>query len=538
MTQRTRRSRGWALAALAAFCVHAEASAQVAKPAQPAAKPALAPRTAARNPQATARSLAALARFANGQLGDSAYDKRIAAALGKLPNAKAIARRIVGPYETLSPSERAQIFTGVAGLDKLTTRPYDRAAADKLRDSELAKAIPMVSKTVLAPDVPTGKGSYGLAYRGMTVHKGADADGTDEPVVFTTVFWPGSAEQPYQSVSRTLPETGTLGVANGASSGASAGDVWSTTWWPGDFGGILLLSAVLEDNGDLAQRKEDINLLIAFAMSETAENTGTNRMLVLRQELEDTLELLHLANHQYWDSKAVQVRLLTSADYDQLYDQAPVATPFPHRLTMRHNPRGADYTLYFDIPVPQVTWRTVSVTIKQLEALGSGRDAKQNQLADFGVDVRIDGNTGGFASQLFPGNKNLVKTSWTVERQIQAGSNVKIHLAAWDRDPTPKFNCLDFGCSNYCADLPDPNQTGAYAGRCPPRHAPYDINERPPAYTGWCLGCLDSAREIDAVFDLGSNTLSGDINGPAGTYTLTGNASSEQARVIVEISQK
>lgn len=535
MTQRTRRSRAWALAALAEFCGHAEASAQVAKPA---VKPAVTPLTAARNPQASARSLAALARFANGQLGDSAYDKRVAAALAKVPNAKATARRLVGPYEALGPSERAQIFTGVSGLDKLTNRAYDRAAADKLRDAELAKTSTIPTRTILAPDVPTGKGSYALAYRGMTVHKGADADGTDEPVVFTTVFWPGSVEEPFKSVSRTLPESGTLGVANGASSGASAGDVWSTTYWPGGHEGILLLSAVLEDNGDLAQRKEDISLLIALAVSETAESTAPNRMLVLREELEDTLALLHLANHQYWDSKAVQVRLLTSGEYDDLYDQAATATPFPHRLTMRHNPRGADYTLYFDIPVPQVTWRTVSVTIKQLEALGSGRDQAQNGLADFGVDVRIDGNTGGAATQLFSANKNLVKSAWTVERKVQAGSNVKIHLDAWDRNPTPKFSCLDIGCYSYCADAPDPNQSGTYVGRCPPRHAPYDINERPPTYTGYCIGCVDYEREIDAVFDLGSNTLSGDINGPAGTYTLTGTAGADQARVIVEISQK
>jgi hypothetical protein len=41
------------------------------------------------------------------------------------------------------------------------------------------------------------------------------------------------------------------------------------------------------------------------------------------------------------------------------------------------------------------------------------------------------------------------------------------------------------------------------------------------------------------VFDLGSNTLTGDIDGPAGAYTLTGTpGADDQARVVVEIKQR
>ncbi len=554
MTQRTRRSHWAALALAAGLGLHAEARAQA--PADAEARPA-ARRTAARNPAGAAKSLAALARFASGQLGDSAYDKRVAAALAQVPNARAIARRIVEPYEALGPAERAQVFPGVTGLDQLTTRGFDRAGFDRWRvahaEAQAARA-PQSSRTVLAPDPvdPKSRTRFELLYRGMKVSKGADADGTDEPVVFTAVFSPGTSDEPYKTVTKTLPDSGTLGVANGASSGASAAEVWSSPVWPGGWNsGLVFLSAVLEDNGDLAQRKEELGLLISLAKSEASEDNNPDRMLVLRRELEDTLDLLHLASHQTWDSRAIQVRLLTSADYDQLYSQAPQATPFPHRLEMSHNPRGGEYTLYFDIPSPQVNLKTVQITVKQVEALGADRDKLENQQADFGMDVGAHGYTQATTSRTFNKNKNQLKVGWTIERQVQAGSNVGIELHLWDRDAAPAHGCLSqsgwpYGrCNTYCAAAPvgctpnaqNQNHCPAYAGACPEGQVDYDINALPDvAVGGWGS---HARRGIHAVFDLGSNTLSGDINGPAGTYTLTGTpGAGDQARIVVEITQK
>ncbi len=558
MTQRTRGSRWGLVAMVMALSLPVPAHAQVITPAErSAAKPAARPLAlvAARNPAGAAKSLAALARFASGQLGDSAYDRRVAAALGKHANAKAIAQRIVGGYEALSPNDRGVVFPGVAA-DQLLTRGFERAAFDKWRVAHAEAALGKLAagnKTTLPPDPIDAKhkAQYELIYRGMKVSKGADADGTDEPVVFTAVFTPGGPAEPYKAVTKLLPETGTLGVANGASSGASAGEVWTSPSWPGGWNsGLVIVTAVIEDNGDLAQRKEDLDLLIAFATSEASEDNNPDRMLVLKRELEDTLELLHLANHQYWDSKAVQVRLLTSTEYDALYLQASQPSPFPHKLEMSHNPRGGDYTLYFDIPRPQIPRKTVHITIKQLEAIGPERDKFENQQADFGIDVAVNAHTQASTSRTFTRNKNLQKTGWTVERQVQAGSNVAISLRLWDRDPPPKSACVSqlgwpqATCQAYCADAPNQctpsslNQFHCpnYSGACPDAQLDYDINALPDVSGVWGS---TTQREIHAVFDLGSNTLGGDINGPAGTYTLTGTpGTGNQARIVIDISQK
>ncbi len=556
MIQRTRRSQWRAAALVAALCGYAGVEPRaIASPAPPGKDAAPTAKLAAHHPAGAAKSLAALARFANGRLGESSYDRRVAAALAKFSDGKAIARRIVAPYEAMSVAERAVRFTEVSGLDVLTTRGFDRADYDRWRvtaaDALVARSQ-LVTRTVLAPDPvnPKERSQYELVYRGMKVSKGADADGTDEPVVFTAVFWPGAPADPFRSATRSMPESGTLGVVNGASSGASAGEVWSSGYWPGAWNsGIVFLSAVIEDNGDLELRKEELGLLLALAESEASEDPGPDRMAVLRRELEDALDLLNLADSQHWDPRAIHLRMISGAEYEQMQTQVAQASPFPHKLAISHSPRGGDYTLYFDVPAPHVALKTVVVTVKLIEALGAERDRGENRQADFGIDVSLDATTPASTSRAFPRNKNLLKPGWTVERKVQVGSNVAISVRLWDRDPPAQYACTALAawnsplCTTYCAAAPvsctpgllNGHQCPTFGGACPDAQVDYDINVLPetgPAWTSYLQ------RSISAVFDLGSNTLSGDINGPAGTYTLTGNPGGGQARIVLEISQK
>lgn len=564
MAQRTRGSQGRRVALAAAMlaapvlAATAQASVVLAAPARTSAvlaataqAPAvLAP---ARSPAGSARALAALARFANGQLGDSAYDRRVAAALGKMAGARATAKRIVAAYEAMSPADRGAVFGGVDGVEKLTINAFDRARYDRYRLEHadgLAKRADrsLANRTVLAPDPvdPGKRGQYELIYRGMKVLRSADADGVDEPVVFTAVLTPGPPDDPYRTATRTLPDTGTLGVANGASSAASAGPVWASPVWPGaSNSGVVLLTAVIEDNGDLGQRKQELGLLIELAKSEASEDNNPDRALVLRRELEDAVDLLHLASHQVWDPRAVQVRLIGAAEYEQLYQQPAEPSPFPHKLELSHGPRGGDYVLYFDVPAPSVHLKTVVVAIRQIEALGADRDAAENHLADLGVSVAIDAGTPASATRSFGGDKNLHKPQWRFERQVRAGSNVRIQLALWDLDPPPPWACTQpagwpaLTCHAACGE-PPPCSPGAatpcplLVGPCPPTRTDYDLDVRAEG-DGWS----DGDHTIDAIFDLGSNTLSGDIHGPAGSYTLAGTVGSPiRGRVVVEVSQK
>lgn len=168
------RRAGWSRRAGRQTCLHLRR--------RPAAQPGAQVRSAARNPPGAAKALAALARFANGQLGDFPYDRRLAAALGKWPGGRAIAKRIVSPYEAMSVADRGAIFVGEQELDKLTIRTFDRARFEAARARQAA-ACNRRRRPPARPRRAQGESQYELVYRGMKVTKTADADGADEPVV-------------------------------------------------------------------------------------------------------------------------------------------------------------------------------------------------------------------------------------------------------------------------------------------------------------------------------------------------------------------
>lgn len=483
-----------------------------------------------RDPFGTAKALAALTRFASGQLGSTAYDKRVAAALGKVSNAREIARRIVQPLESMSAGERAARLGDASGS-------FDRAALDQWHaHSNETSARALTNTVVLAPDPVDAKGRamYELAYRGLQVVRAADADGTDEAAVVAALLVPGDDK----AALRTFPEAGTVALPAGSTTAAGAGPVWTGAGWPGGWNsGALLVVAVVEDGGkEVAARKEELRLLLELARSEAQEDDHADRMRVLRRELEAALDVLTLGG----TSVATQVKLLSGSDLDELTLQPAQSAPVAHRLALTLSPRGGEHTVFFDVTPPAAKLKTVSVTIKQVEALGAGRDQAENKLADFAMQVAIDAHTPASAVRSFARDKNSQKPGWSVERRVQAGSNVRVVLDLWDIDPPPASGCLHGSgwplalCQVACGEVepscsPGNRQCPAYAGVCPALQVEYDIH--PQASAG--------RRSLQAVFDLGSNTLTGDINGPAGTYTLTGTPGAEdQARVVVEIKQR
>lgn len=522
---------------------------------EPAVKPIPKPQALRKlnNPAGTAKAAAALARFANGQLGADAYDQRVAKVLGAQPGAQQTAKRLVQTLEAMAPAERSKVFPGVAKTESLTTNKFDRLAYEKV----IGKwDLPLASVTTLPPDPynPKEKAQYELVYRGLKSDAVADADGTDEPAVYVNVMSRSAGK--YVSNPKYVPGAGTTTATAGAFVADGAGQVWSSPLWPSGWNdAIVIVTAVIEDNGDLDQRKQELELLLQFAMSETEEDNVTqDRMEVLRREVDDALALLHLANPDRWSPKAVQVRKLTSAEYDALYLQASTAAPAPHKLTAQHDPRGSSYTLYFDIPPPAVSFKTVYLKVKELEALGADKDAGENKIADLGVNVSINGNTAASTTRRFSKNKNLVTPGWTVEREVQAGRTVSLHIQAFDDDPPPDCACASvsgglFGgvCTSFCSTAEKKEQckglinlggysSAYYAGTCPRRQIEYDINPLPDSGEGWGYS---EYHEVDFTYDLATNKLAGDVSGNPGTFTVIGtDGQGIKARIVFEVGVK
>lgn len=555
-------TRAWLIGGAVAGMLSVGAWSIVQAAPLPAPRPAPAPTRAfkLKNPAGTAKTVAALARFANGQLGDGAYDRRVAATLGKLPGARDTAKRLVAAIEAMPASERGKTFPGVKGPETLTSKSFDRPSY-QASTSEQAKAAAAaavaVGVTTLAPDPfdAKKKSQYELVYRGAKCDVAADPDGTDEPVVYVNVIGREFAANQWKYVPapKFLPDSGTLTAAAGALTTAGAGPVWTSASFPGGWGNsVVIVTAVLEDDGDLAQRKQELELLVQFALSETEEDTLTqDRMEVLRRELEDALALLHLANPDRWSAKAIAVKKLTSGEYDDLYLAPSTAAPVPHKLAFQHDPRGSAYTLYFDVPPPVVAYKTVFVKIKEIEALGDWRDAKENKIADLGLKVAIDGTTAANVVRRFAADRNLVKPGWTVERQIPAGGTATIELAAFDDDAAPSCACLEAAgyyvpCHNYCSTAEKQqscreqwtsyDNVPAYRGECPRGQLAYDIN---PATVDDGVWNAFEPLTLRFTFDPAAGKLAGDVAGAPGTYTRSGaDGAGNRARIVFEVGVK
>lgn len=501
------------------------------------------------NPAGTAKAIAALARFANGQLGQDPYDLRVGQVLGKRPTGKATAKRLVEAIEAMPVVDRGKLFPGVAKLESLTTHKFDRATFEQVAANRWAK-VAHVNVTVLPPDPHNAydKPQYELVYSGLKVAKTADADASDEAVVYLNVLSHTQTSNP-----KYLPAAGTIAAASGAVVTSHAGPAWSSPTWPGGWNsGIVIVSGVLEDDGDLELRKQELELLVQFALSEAEEDPQTpDRMEVLRRELEDALALLHLANPARWSARAIQVRKLTAMEYDELYLKPSTQAPVAHKLTARHDPRGADYTIYFDIPPPKASYKRVFVKLKEVEALGPDRDAAENKIADLGARVAISGNAPAEATRVFTRNKNLVQPGWTVEREAVAVRPLNIRVRLFDDDPSPDCACLSSGswpmsgCGTYCA-APTKKETcgvfiksmpgasgAAYGGPCPHAQTEYDIHPLANSGVDW------QYQELNFSYDLATNKLSGDLNGSPGTFTVLGtDGAGNRARVVLEVGLK
>jgi hypothetical protein len=351
------------------------------------------------------------------------------------------------------------------------------------------------------------------------------------------VLWPGPAGEPARLTTRTLPASGALSLASGASATTGAGPLWSGATWPG---GLVLVAAALDGGAELSQRKEELALVLELARAEAAVDGGLDPALALRREVEDAVDLLHLGGA--WDPRSLQVRAIGGAEYDELHDLPLQASPAPHKLALPLGLRGAEATLLFEVPSPAQAMKTVLVTIKQIDALGEGRDRAENHLADFALRVALDGRTPASAARQLARDRNSNRVGWTVERQVPAGSAVRISVQAWDVDPPPPTACVRgagwplAACEAACGAQEPTCAAGppcpTYVGPCPALQVDYDLNPREDAEHA-------PARALSAVFDLGRNALIGDIDGPAGTYTITGTAGDEaQARIVVEVKQK
>lgn len=419
-------------------------------------------------PRGSDHALAMLAGFADGRAA-TPFEREYAAALARVPGARAHARRLVTRFTSLPPTDRAALFQGRTVDLRRVPLPHEISTYEP----------PVVTLNATVDTLPPepaklSSKTYELSYSGFKCRKVADADANgDEVLVYANVLGRGASG--YQGAAFTPTLAPQTGVVAGAASTTGQGIAWSSAAWPAyapDKTGVLLVTALLQDDGEAAIDKQRLDLLIEAAKIFATTIQGDDRMAALKTALEYHVALLRMDDPARWTERAVQITAIDGAAYDALWKAQPTTVDgISRKLEVVHDTRGSDYSLYFGAPtaVASEPSMTVQVKVQRVEAIGTLKD-KENGLADLSV---VAGVQGASATRALPKDKNDVTASWTVKRTLFP-QETYLGLQVREVDAPPKWHewptNFGYGCG-WCAANPSDappyvQQSCHYEGVC------------------------------------------------------------------------
>jgi hypothetical protein len=469
-------------------------------------------------PPGSENALALLAAFAAGRTAtplEQAYGR----ALVRVPGARANALRIVERFRRLPAAEQARLFHG---------KTVDFVRSPTVAD--LVKGTPIALPTTPPPvdTLPPEASHYGpehastLEYSGLWCRKTADSDADgDEIQVYVDLVVPSAAGYDSSASLSVLPDGSSVkGIKAGSASNAGQGLVWTGATWPAaapNKTGPILVTALLEDDGDAAAEKQRVQLLIEASKVYAATLPGKDTMASLQTALEYNLAMLRIDDPARWTANAVVIHPISGADYDALWKMVPNAWGnVPWKLRIGHDTHGSDYSLLFTTPTAARTdpYANVKVSLDKVEAIGTVKDT-ENGLADFAATVWIKDAS---SSREFQKDANVVAPGWGVQRTMFPGLvAIRIRVDEMDAAPSRRGSTSPGPLHEWCGDdpsSPPPGYaSGVYDGPCKPIANVCDISPDPNT-CGMAFGSTDAScgMPLDVVYDVAK----GEVRDPSG----------------------
>lgn len=341
------------------------------------------------NPEVTALMMNMLARYANDAPDKTDLDRKLSAALSRIPKSKAIAQRMVKNFEKLPLAQRQKVFGGLADATKVKIDPAKAksivAAMDRskvkaarpklaLRAESLLPAGKAGTKYALAerpgykefqpkdpPPPPPAKKSeptppaapppnYTINFKGILCRdETSEASSSDEIYVITSV----------------MTGTGTSGVTKTEKHPYTQDyyhDVDRNEWrdgpvaacWTGPAQDVVLVIHVFEqDHGDPNFYKDEIQLATQIAI--TAGNIILGALgvpLDLSSLVAPISDLINTILGTADDLVETRYVRLTPADFAAFAGQSQVQgqhTGIWRHFETEHTGDGGQYRVYFDV---------------------------------------------------------------------------------------------------------------------------------------------------------------------------------------------
>lgn len=485
------------------------------------------------NARGTALALNALVRFANGAAPTSSFERQIEARLGGIPNAKGIAKRLVGPIEQLPVDARRRALPNVADVGTLGALPTDPKAVVTAGGGSASAGSTSADDVLgvwpgdeLPPQTPSQLGAYEIRYAGVKSNRAASPSGADTLAVFTA-FMTTAGEQTATAI-KVVPSSA-VSLATGASSAAGSGALFAGASL-GTTGGALLLDAVMLDDGSpqsLDTARQELELLLA--LSETFATTlaapPAARLSALKTAIEYHVGVLHLSNPTKWSTAPVSTRLISGADYASWFQAAPTTTSgIPHKFSLDVAPSTGSYSVFFSTPTYQSDLAKVTVSIQKITSTGSVHDTENGR-----ADLKVSVNVGGAEASRTWQNNNAVTSTWKVFRKMVTSRKVPIVIRVDELDapPTKKVvstiprtsTCYSF-CGASATQMPG---CPVYLGPCGPEQTPVDVSPK-------------ESHVLTLDYDMATGVISGDVTGAKGAaITAAGTNAQRRAALVFKV---
>lgn len=457
------------------------------------------------DPAAAALTLAALRRFATSAPNPTALDRALAKRMGRVRNARTIAKRILARIDALPAPKRTAAFGSVGVEPAPDIAAFREVAA---RFAPVFGGVGTTSATDLPAEVTPPK-SFALRASGLVAVETAEPDG-DEIAAMLTMVRCGDGEAAYEIDTVSVPTVG--GAMAGVAMPLDA-KVYDGT--PHNGSRAMLVSAAFESDGDDAAAREEYQAMLVYAQglaeqlaqpNDSVDKTLSRFVFALDQ----TAWLLSVSAPDRWPLGAVQKTVLTgNASLASLAATPPsMDGAVPFELVHDHDLPVGRYKLYIDVPTPAGPSLTnLQVAVKKLQSLDpeAGGD-------DLSATVEIGG-----ASLVhdFAKNQNSQPQVWSVRRKV-AASQVVVVVELNDFDPGPAWIPASETGWFPCGTSPD----GVFYGACPDTWDEIDVSPR--MYSQSAVH-QDFGRSISLIVDLTTGKISGDVDGKLGdTLALQG----------------
>ena len=388
-----------------------------------------------KNKEASAELAALLRAYVAGK-GATRFERKVIKRMDR--SKRRAAKRILSRLDRASSKNR----TRAIGSDAVRSRAFKQPLKAALLDSASQGNVQFLLEAfVLPPEDAPKVTEYELRRSGLITLATEDSDGTDE--LSTMVLWVKLVGKGYE-IERV---DGGTDATMGAGSKALPKSIYkgfATT-------GILVTAVIEDDNGNAAQARDEIEILVGLAASVATSLDG-DRVQVFQSMLDYTVNLDAVGADPSRAARSIVATAFPSTSWKSLYAASRQTTDDMNwKVAVPHSMGTGSYEVLLDVPSsPPPPMPTVRVSAEDFHPTMTLADGWELRRVRF--EVSINGEEVAFERK-----PDGFKLLGIVERKLNAGdAEIRVKAVGTYAEPgeaTKKERCFPTASGEKCITI-------------------------------------------------------------------------------------